>query len=180
MNLFHSSHTAFIILLSAVLSAGLLFQACTSTADIAEVNHTTLPSEEQEVFRATLQALDNIGFGISRMDADNGKIEAVFVNRGSDNEGRFFGYTSNTAQRVKAEIELLEAGGETRLNLNLFEVYPPSDSQYGTFSTEDSEHLLRRTRYYEGIIGAIRDELNLEESEEVTLRPQSEAPAAGS
>lgn len=164
MNLFQNPGTATTLLISIALTAGLFLQACTSTADLAEVNNTTLATEEDEVFRATMQALDQVGFNISRMDTRNGHIEAVFVNRGSNNDGGFFGYTSNTAQRVKADIKLIANGSQTRLDLNLYEIYAASSSQYGSFNTEDSEHLLRKTKYYEGIIGAIREQLGLNDS----------------
>lgn len=168
MNLFHNAGTAITLLIGTALAASLFLQACTSTADLAEVNNTTLATEEDEVFRATMQALDQVGFNISRMDSKNGHIEAVFVNRGSDNDGGFFGYTSNTAQRVKAEIKLLASGSQTRLDLNLYEIYAASSSQYGSFDTEDSEHLLRKTKYYEGLMGAIKDQLGLNETGNVS------------
>lgn len=168
MNLFHNTGTAITLLISTALAASLFLQACTSTADLAEVNNTTLATEEDEVFRATMQALDKVGFNISRMDSKNGHIEAVFVNRGSDTDGGFFGYTSNTAQRVKADIKLLGSGSQTRINLNLYEIYAASSSQYGSFDTEDNEHLLRKTKYYEGLMGAIKDQLGLNETGNVS------------
>lgn len=164
MRLLLPSRFAASLLWSMFLAGAFFLQACTSTADLAEVNNTTLPTEEDEVFRATMQALDKIGFNISRMDSKNGHIQAVFVNRGSNSDGGFFGYTSNTAQRVKADIKLLGSGEQTRLNLELYEVYQASSSQYGSFTTEDSEHLLRKTKYYEGLIGAIREQLGLNDA----------------
>ncbi|MFW6347045.1 MAG: hypothetical protein ACOC2C_00370 [Cyclonatronaceae bacterium] len=168
MNALLFPRSAVLLFLSIILSAGMFLQACTSTADLTEVNHTVLPTEESEAFRAAMQALDNVGFNMSRMDAKNGHIEAVFVNRGSQNDGGFFGYTSNTAQRVKADIKLLENGRQTRLNLDLYEVYAASSSQYGSFDTEDSEHLLRKTKYYENLIGAIREQLGLNQADSVS------------
>ncbi len=149
----------------AALAFAFVLASCTSTnigsADLSEVNNKTFSSEQYDVFQATLQALNQTGFTVRRSNSSDGSIEAEFYSSSRGEETRFFGYSSRLSQSVRAEFSMRQTmEGETRVELDLIEVFPPPSSQYGSIRTTNSLRQMRDPKYYEGLLEEIERRLN--------------------
>ncbi len=153
-------------IICSIAAITLLFSACSgsnlSRTDISEVNNKTFSNEQYDVFQATLQALNQVGFTVRRSNSENGSIEAEFYNvRASGDEERFFGYSSRLSESVRAEFSLRQTlEGGTRVELELIEVYPPPSAQYGSIRTTNSLRVMRDPHYYTGLLEEIERRLN--------------------